>query len=146
AQSHTDLTPRPDNVDGLGQPHGPRDHRGNRKPDQHGLHDRIGVPIQAPWREVAGQGGGANDGARVLCRRKIERRQGKDREQGATSYHIVSIWSHVPVSATPSPAASNSDRGPPSRARNSVCRAGTTTNMMIGPTSMPPTTTVASGF
>ncbi len=29
--------------------------------------------------------------------------------------------------------------------RNSVCKAGTTTSMMTGPTSMPPTTTVASG-
>ncbi len=30
--------------------------------------------------------------------------------------------------------------------RNSVWSAGTTTSMMMGPTSMPPTTTVASGF
>ena len=31
------------------------------------------------------------------------------------------------------------------QSKNKVCRAGTTTSMMIGPTSMPPTTTVASG-
>jgi RNA-directed DNA polymerase len=31
------------------------------------------------------------------------------------------------------------------RSRNIVCRAGTTSSMMIGPMSMPPTTTVASG-
>ncbi len=58
-----------------------------RKTDQHGFHDRISILIHAPRREIPGQGRRANDSARVLRGREIQRHQRKKPEQGETSHH-----------------------------------------------------------
>ena len=49
------------------------------------------------------------------------------------------------TSARSSPSSRVSRPGLSVHSRNNVCKAGTTTSMMTGPISMPPTTTVANG-
>jgi hypothetical protein len=84
--------------------------------------------------------------ASVVHRRICARRPRSHRKSPAfLSICTARVWPQPVASAGTRGGAPVGDAGPRPRPRNMVCSAGTTTSSMMGPISMPPTTTVASG-